>query len=564
MNSRPIPYLARSLAVVAGLLLVSIGLVRPTDGAAAQTALHPVPEELLTLGERLFNYGLIGHGLLLLGWAALAGRTRQSDSEPLLTLPESAPGGGWGLVLILGLAVGLRVIGLGTGLWYDEVVTLTEFVRLPLPELVRNYADQNQHPLYSVAARLCVVAFGESAWTLRLPAVLFGVASLAAIYAFARRLTPRPEPVLTTLLLTVSYHHVWFSQNARGYTALLFWTVLGSLLLVQNLSRPRWSLTVAYAVVSALALYTHLTAAFFLAAHGLIYLFLVGRKVCAGRRLTAADGLPLAGFVLAGTLAFQLYAPVLPQVIGTFRTQTSSTRVQGWTDLSWGAAQVLRGLTASFAGTAGAVVAGAVVAAGLASFVRRDPLVVALLVIPCVLGLGVMLLLNRHLYPRFFFPACAFGAMVVVRGTLVLGEMVWHRRGGFALAGLLIAASAASLWPGYRYPKQDYAAALAYVDEVRQPGDPVVAVGMAVIPVTRYFAPSVPAADTAAELAAIRASHPGRPTWLVYTFPDHLASFHPDIRAVVDREFVCTRTFPGTVGGGAVLVGRGAPTPSSP
>lgn len=556
--------LARSLAAVAGVLLVLIGLVRPTGGAAAQTALHPVPDELLVRGERLFNYGLVGHGLALLGWAALAGRTRRSDPEPLFTPSVSAPAAGWVLVAVLGLAVVLRFIGLDTGLWYDEVVTLTEFVRLPLPELVRNYADQNQHPLYSVAARLSVVALGESALALRLPAVLFGVASLGAVYALARRLTPRPEPLLTTLLLTVSYHHVWFSQNARGYTALLFWTVLASLLLVENLGRPRWSLTVAYSVVSALALYTHLTAAFFLAAHGLVYLFLVGRKAHAGRRLAATDGLPLVGFVLAGTLAFQLYAPVLPQVFGTFRTQTGSTRVQGWTDLSWGATQVLRGLTASFAGTAGAVVAAAVVATGLASFVRRDPMVVALLVIPCVLGLGVMLLLNRHLYPRFFFPACAFGMMVVVRGTLVIGETVWRRRGGVALAGLMIAASAVSLWPGYRHPKQDYAAALAYVDAVRHPDDPVVTVGMAAIPITRYFAPTVPAADTAAELAAIRANHPGRPTWLVYTFPDHLASFHPDIRAVVDREFVCTRMFPGTVGGGAVLVGRGPPTPPSP
>ena len=39
-------------------------------------------------------------------------------------------------------------------------------------------------------------------------------------------------------LLTVSYHHVWFSQNARAYTALLFFTLIATTLCLRMCRAP--------------------------------------------------------------------------------------------------------------------------------------------------------------------------------------------------------------------------------------------------------------------------------------------------------------------------------------
>jgi hypothetical protein len=236
-----------ALAAVGGLMLV-MGLTLPTDGLGTQIATHRVPNEVVVKGERLILWGLMINGSALCALAIWFGsRGSRIGSPPLCPLWSSGSncrsltGSIWPVLGLMGLAVVLRLMNLDSGLWFDEVVTLTEFVRLPAAELVRNYADQNQHPLFSLMAHGSVELFGESAWALRLPAALFGVATVGVLYGFAR-------------LLAVSYHHVWFSQNARGYTMLVFFALLGSWLFLENLHRPRLSLSLGYGAVMALAM----------------------------------------------------------------------------------------------------------------------------------------------------------------------------------------------------------------------------------------------------------------------------------------------------------------------
>jgi hypothetical protein len=73
-------------------------------------------------------------------------------------------------------ALVLRVIGLNSGLWFDEIVTLVESARLPLTRILTDFPGVNAHPFYSVLAHVSIAALGDSAWALRLPACLFGVA----------------------------------------------------------------------------------------------------------------------------------------------------------------------------------------------------------------------------------------------------------------------------------------------------------------------------------------------------------------------------------------------------
>src|SRR6188768_3984008 len=124
------------------------------------------------------------------------------------------------------VALALRLVNINGGLWYDEIVTLVEFARPPLAQIVTHFPDPNNHPLYSVLAHASVSVFGEHVWSLRLPAVVFGVLGVPMLYWLGTALTSRIEALAAAALLTVSYHDVWFSQNARGYTGLLFWTML--------------------------------------------------------------------------------------------------------------------------------------------------------------------------------------------------------------------------------------------------------------------------------------------------------------------------------------------------
>jgi uncharacterized membrane protein len=48
------------------------------------------------------------------------------------------------------------------------------------------------------------------------------VASIGALYLLGRAVAGPTEALFAAALMTVAYHHVWFSQNARGYSGLLF------------------------------------------------------------------------------------------------------------------------------------------------------------------------------------------------------------------------------------------------------------------------------------------------------------------------------------------------------
>src|SRR5687767_7522672 len=85
----------------------------------------------------------------------------------------------WAPVVLLTLiALAIRLPGLDTGLWWDELRTLVDSVRSPLYSIITVYPGDNQHSLFSILAHVSVRLFGESAWTVRLPAVLAGVLSV--------------------------------------------------------------------------------------------------------------------------------------------------------------------------------------------------------------------------------------------------------------------------------------------------------------------------------------------------------------------------------------------------
>ena len=160
-----------------------------------------------------------------------------------------------GAMLLVALA--LRLYGLNSGLWYDEILTSINYARMPFGEIIATYDSQNQHFFFSLLSRASTLIFGESAWALRLPAVVFGVASIWALYLLGREVGSETEALLSAALLTFSYHHVWFSQNARGYTGLLFWAILSSWYFLRGLREGRSRLWVLYAGAAALGIYTH-------------------------------------------------------------------------------------------------------------------------------------------------------------------------------------------------------------------------------------------------------------------------------------------------------------------
>jgi len=445
-----------------------------------------------------------------------------------------------------------------------------DFVKIPTGATLTSLPSQNQHMLYSILAHMSVALFGESAWAVRLPSVIFGVASLWTLFLVARRIVDPRDALLACTLMTVSYHHVWFSQNARGYMGLLFFTNLATWLWLEARTRGAWSWWTGYAVALALGMWIHMTMVFIPAAHALLQTADGARQTSAGsrpgaiRRLAQQAVQPTAAWLLAGSLTLQLYALALPEFLRTGLHEVSLE--SEWTNPLWVVAEGIRSLQIGFG--AGAVVMGGMLVAGSGwlSLARRDTIAAWALIAPPVLGGVTMLALGHNLWPRFFFFSMGFALLIAVHGARVCPRFMLALlpamrpraaaadRIGVALVAVMILASLLSLPRAYALPKQDFTGARDFVEQVRGTGDGVVAVGLAGVAYHRYFAPHWLVAETAEELDAIRRSH--NDVWLVYTIPVHLKAYRPDIWNVVARDFEIVRVFPGTLGGGEVNVCR--------
>ncbi len=471
----------------------------------------------------------------------------------------SRRGSAIGVALLLVTAAVLRLHRLGEGLWLDEVLTFVNYARLPFAGIATTYNDQNQHLLYSLAAHASFLAFGESAWALRLPAALFGVASIWATYLFGRQITSRTEAWLAAALLTVSFHHVWFSQNARAYTALLFFTLVSSAVLLQAMrtGRPwRWGL---YAILVALGMYSHLTMMFVAAGQFGAFAWESARAVRDPRRLM----LPLGGFAASAVLTLVLYAPVLPQLLGPGLAE--ETEVAVWLNPLWTLTETLARLQIGL--VSGAVfgvvaLAGlAVLLAGTGSYARQQPALLALFIGPVIAGAGVTIALQHALWPRFFFFAAGFAMLIVVRGLAATAGAAarWAslreplgRAAGTALATLAVLASAVALPRAYG-PKQDYEGAREFVVGAAGTDDAIATSGLAAHVYRGHYAPEWSVVGTPAQLRALAR---GGAVWVVVTMPMHLEAQYPELAAELREHFEPVKQFPGTLGDGMVYVYR--------
>jgi hypothetical protein len=564
----------------AGVIAICLGAV--ICAAAALTPNRAIEQALLGPDARSLSWGptllramTALHGLLLLLAGAIAtARARgawglnpfaaeEAESRgPVREPRESAPAAWLILGGLLVIALALRLWRLDLGLWFDEVVTLVRFTRPPVGEILTSFPNQNQHMLYSLLSHASFALFGEGAWQLRLPAAFFGVASIAALFMLVRHLAGTREALLACALMTFSYHHIWFSQNARGYSGVLFFATLASWLWIHALPRPNAARAwIAFAVTVALGMWVHMTMAFVAFAMGLTWLILLAHSLRTGsRRLLASRWQPLAALALGGTLTLQLYALGLPEFLSHGLHEVS--RESEWTNPLWLVTETIKGLHLGFAGSAVLIAGALVFAAGFFSVLRRNWVAAFIAVVPGVVLCATMIALEHNLWPRFVFFAAGFGIFFVIRGIHESSDLVVNRLLGreqlapalsTAACLLLIAASATTVRTCY-HPKQDYAGARDYVAANLGPDDAAVSVGMAGRMFQMYFAPDWPWVQTQDELDDVRRR--SETVWLVYTTPIHMKAWFPELWDDVQRDFEMVRQFKGTLGGGTVYVCR--------
>ena len=236
----------------------------------------------------------------------------------------------------------------------------------------------------------------------------------------------------------------------------------------------------------------------------------------------------------------------------------------------WGILEFVKGMQINFSGSFVAVFAVVLFGAGLWNYARTRPEVVGLLVIPAVTCVVLKVLLGHHLWPRSLFFVMGFGALVVVRGIMLFGDLMASliQRLNFAItrpilnarkagavgtvmcAGLILL-SAISVPFAYG-PKQDYLGALAFVEDSREPGDAIVSVGLATFPYKHLYKPDWEEVETLDALNDVRSR--AKRTWLIYTIPIQLQDSFPEIDASIRQDFKVVKQFYGTLNGGTIFV----------
>ncbi len=334
------------------------------------------------------------------------------------------------VLAIFALALVLRVPLLGRGFQGDEIRSMIDFVEAPSAwETISRVVDFNNHHFYSLLARGADAMLGRAEWVARLPALLFGMLTVPALWLGLRRDFGPRTALFTALLLATSPIHIGFSATARGYTGLVFFTWSATVLFFSVLrdggSVPR---VVAYVVLSALGIWTHLYAAPVLAVQALVLVILFGGEARrngldpALRRLRLAA----AGVVGPALLSLMLYAPALPRLIHILLSGQHGPFDRR---LPFVVLTYLVGFPLGFTG----LLLGGVAMAGLVWGLwsrRLEALYVALVF---VLPVGATWLARpQSVMERYFIFLLPFVALGVALCTTLAGQAAWGTTGGAA------------------------------------------------------------------------------------------------------------------------------------
>jgi mannosyltransferase len=310
------------------------------------------------------------------------------------------------LVLVLCVSAFLSFFALGRqSFWLDEIYSYA-FATAPISEFWQTMANGDANMVvYYVLLRAWMLAGDTESWIRSLSAFMV-LASVAAVYVLGAQLVGRRVGVVAAFLLAINPFVVAYAQEARAYSLSLLLTLCATILFIRALERSSAFDWVAYVLVAALAVYSHLFASLTLLAHGVSLLAWPFSRV------------PWKRLLLAGVAVGALLSPMAIVVM------TSEGKL-GW--VSKPGLRQVAGVFASMAGgkwllipyaalSAAALLAGGREAPGERSGRRwHDVLLTALLVLPVAVAFAVSLV-KPVFVDRFFIAGVAPLAILAASG----------------------------------------------------------------------------------------------------------------------------------------------------
>lgn len=396
------------------------------------------------------------------------------------------------LYMAVAIGVILRLYKLGDqSLWGDEALTVLYYTAgNSIGEAWNRIWASGGHPPFYFLTVFHWFKLGDSEFMLRLPSVLFGMASVPVVYALVNRLYESRTSAVAAWIVALSPIHIWYSQEARMYSLQILLALLSTLFLMRAWRDRRLSDYALFAVCSVLGLFTHMATALFLAGQA-VFLLLTHMR---DRRLLALwvgvfvlIGVAFAPWIAAfiadntadgGSLAvgyerqasmfdspYAFYTFVAGYSLGPSTAELHEIRALDTVTRHW--VEIL----------AAALIFGALTLLGLRRAWRSDrgslALVGSLLVVPTVIATAGSHLPGFPLNPRYILPAVIPYWIVLALGI----RACWGRRMLMSIPAAALLITGYSLHNHYLntlYAKQDMRSATNLVEREADRGDVIV------------------------------------------------------------------------------------------
>ncbi|HEV2037927.1 MAG TPA: glycosyltransferase family 39 protein, partial [Candidatus Eremiobacteraceae bacterium] len=326
-------------------------------------------------------------------------------------------------------------------------------------------ADGGNFAFYYLLLHLWL-RFDASDAYVRLMSVIPAVLSVPVMFALGRRLLGIRAGIIAAFLLAISPFYIAYAQEARGYSLLMFLSIVSTLFFVRCIDRSQSRLDLlAYCIASVLMIYTHWFGILVVAAH-VSTLLALGRKQVPWRSFVFTYAvimvtiLPLAYFARHHGLGSLAWVP--PMSGGAF----------------FGFLQDLAGgwpLLVLYA----ALTAYATIDALRGPVADRDALklpatlVLNWLLVPIVLAALFSALVAPIFVARFLI--ITLPALVLLVSYALV--RIPNQKVAAAVGTLVVALSAQALWHYYFHqPKEDWRGVAGFIAAQGQPGDAVVTI----------------------------------------------------------------------------------------
>lgn len=124
------------------------------------------------------------------------------------------------IIIILAVALILRLVLINQSLWLDEAINVNNAATLSFHDLLLNYSLADFHPpLYHAILKIWILFAGQSEIAVRIPSVIFGVATVYVTYLLAKKLYEEKTALIAATLMATAPLAIYYSQEARMYAA---------------------------------------------------------------------------------------------------------------------------------------------------------------------------------------------------------------------------------------------------------------------------------------------------------------------------------------------------------